>query len=249
MLEEGGNKSARRPIRRKVRKGNILTSRGNFLSCSCDTNDDALSPALVAGLEGRSHNMDIACAVKGVVTASVRHLNQSCLNVLPLLEILGRIDEIGSTKLLGPFLLRVIDIHHNNLGRFLLDSALDDRETNTTGTKDGDVGALLHTTFAGSDDCCTVASSDTTAEETCAVHGSIGGDGYDGDIGEDGVLAESGAAHEVKEVFALALEARSAIRHDTFSLSRTDFAAEVGLARLAELAFPAFWCAVKGASR
>jgi hypothetical protein len=50
----------------------------------------------------------------------------------------------------------------------------------------------------------------------------------------------------VKEVLALALEARSAIGHDTLSLRGTNLAAEVGLAGLAELAFLAFWGASRG---
>jgi hypothetical protein len=46
----------------------------------------------------------------------------------------------------------------------------------------------------------------------------------------------------VEQVFALALEARSAVGHYAFSLGSADFAAEVGFAGFAELAFFAFGC-------
>jgi hypothetical protein len=43
----------------------------------------------------------------------------------------------------------------------------------------------------------------------------------------------------VKQVLTAGLEARGAIGHDTLTLSSTDLAAQVGLARLAELALTA----------
>ena len=48
----------------------------------------------------------------------------------------------------------------------------------------------------------------------------------------------------MQEVLALALEARGAVWHHTLTLGGTNLAAEVGLARLAELALFAFGCAV-----
>jgi hypothetical protein len=44
----------------------------------------------------------------------------------------------------------------------------------------------------------------------------------------------------VQEVLAAGLEARGAIGHNTLTLGSTDLTTEVSLARLAELAFPAF---------
>jgi len=48
----------------------------------------------------------------------------------------------------------------------------------------------------------------------------------------------------VEKVFALALEARGSVRHDTLALGCANLAAKVGLAGLAELALLAFWGAV-----
>ena len=45
----------------------------------------------------------------------------------------------------------------------------------------------------------------------------------------------------MEEIFALALEARCPIRHDTSALCCADLAAEIGLAGGAELAFAALW--------
>jgi hypothetical protein len=44
----------------------------------------------------------------------------------------------------------------------------------------------------------------------------------------------------VEEILSFALEARRAVGHDTLALGGSDLAAEVRLARLAELAFAAF---------
>ena len=213
---------------------NEPTSGGNLLSSSGNTNDDALTPALVASLESGSHDVDVTSAVESVVTATVSHLNELLLDGL-VLELHG-VNKVGGTELLGPLLLAVVDVDNNDLGRAVLDTALDDRETDTASTEDSNVGTLLNTTLAGSDDSGTVTSGDTTAEQASAVHGGLVGDLYDRDVGNDSVLREGRGTHEVEEILALALEARGSVGHDTLALGGSDLATEVGLARLAELA-------------
>lgn len=44
----------------------------------------------------------------------------------------------------------------------------------------------------------------------------------------------------MEEIFALAFESRCSIRHYTFTLGCSDFAAQIGLSGLAELAFLTF---------
>lgn len=212
---------------------------GDFLTSGGDTNDDGLSPTLVAGLESGTHDVDVTCAVKGVVAATICHLNELLLDAL--VAELGGVDKVGSTKLPCPLLLGVVDIDDNNLASLVLSSTLDDGQANATSTKDGNVSSSLDTATTGSDDGSSVTSGDTAAEQAGTVHGSILGNGNDGDVGDDGVLGEGRGSHEVEEVLALAPEARSAVRHDTLSLCGTDLSAEVGLARLAKLAFLAFW--------
>lgn len=101
-----------------------LTSGRNLLSSSSNTDNDTLTPALVASLESRSHDVDVTSAVEGVVTATVSHLNELLLDGL-VLEFHG-VDEVSSTELLGPLLLAVVDIDDDDLGRAVLDTTLDD---------------------------------------------------------------------------------------------------------------------------
>jgi hypothetical protein len=211
-----------------------LTSGGNLLSSSGNTNDDTFTPTLVASLESGSHNVNVTSAVEGVVTTTISHLNELLLDGL-VLELHG-VNKVGGTELLSPLLLAVVDIDDNDLGRAVLDTTLNDRETDTAGTEDSNVGALLNTTLAGSDDSGTVTSRDTTTQQASAVHGGLVGDLDDRNVGNDGVLREGRGTHEVEKILALALEARGSVRHDTLALSGSDLATKVGLARLAELA-------------
>lgn len=216
----------------------VLTSSTNLLASCCDSDDDALSPALVAGLECRSHHTYIARAVEGVVAASVRHLNQVLLDAFT--AELGRVDEVGRAELLAPGLLAIIDIHDDDLFSAVLYSALDDRETYASSAKDCNVRALL---YIRSHHCGPVTGGDTAAEQAGTVHWRLGSDRYNGNVGNDGVLGEGGGAHEMQQLFALALEARCSVGHDTFALGSSDLAAKVRLAGFAEFAFAALGCA------
>jgi hypothetical protein len=53
----------------------------------------------------------------------------------------------------------------------------------------------------------------------------------------------------MENVFAFASEPRSAIGHNSPSLSRSNLTAQVGLARFAKLALPAFWSAGRNKNR
>ena len=208
------------------------------MTSSSNTDDDALTPALVAGLESGAHHVDISSAVKGVVTTTVSHLNQLLLNGL-VLEVVG-VDKVSRAKLVGPLLLGRVDIDDDDLAGLVGHSTLNDGETDAASTEDSNVVALLD---VGGDGSSTVTGGDTAAEKAGSVHRSIVLNGNDGDIGDDGVLGEGGGSHEVEEILALALEAAGAVRHDTLALGRADLAAEVGLSRLAELALLALGCA------
>ena len=102
----------------------VLTSSADFLAGGCDSDDDTLSPALVACFQRRPHHAHVTRAVEGVVTATVRHLNQVFLYALT--AKLGRIDEVGCAKLFTPRLLGIIDIHDYDFSRAILHSTLDD---------------------------------------------------------------------------------------------------------------------------
>ena len=211
------------------------TSGGDLLSSSGHTNDNALTPALVAGLESGTHHTDVTGAVEGVVAPTVSHLNQVFLDSLA--RQLGGVDEVSGTELAGPGLLAVVHIDGDDLAGLVLHSTLQNGETDTANTEDSDVGSLLN---LGSDNSSTVSGGDTTAEQAGAISGDLRGDGNHRDIGHNGVLGEGGGTHEVKEILAAGTETGGAIRHDTLTLCSADLAAKVGLARLAELALAAF---------
>lgn len=224
-----------------VNRTRELTSGGNLLASSSNTNDNALTPALVAGLQSSAHDADVASAVEGVVATAIGHLNELLDNSLSL--ELGRVHEVSGTKLLGPSLLVGVDVHNNDLASFVDDSTLDDGQTDAAGTEDGNVGALLN---LGGDTGSTVAGGDTATEQAGSVEGSILLNGNDRDVGDDSVLGEGGGSHEVEKILTLAPESRGAVRHHTLALGGSNLAAQVGLARLAELALSALRGAVGG---
>jgi hypothetical protein len=184
--------------------------------------------------------MDIACAVESVITPTIRHLDELFLNTLALRQ-LHRIDEISSSEFLTPFFFRVVDINHNDLARFIIDASLNDAETNAASTKDGNIGSLINASSrSGRDDSSAVASCDAASQETRPIHGRLVGDGNDGYVSNNSILAEGARAHEMQQILALALESRCPVGHHALALRSAYLSAQVRLARLAELAFAAF---------
>lgn len=206
----------------------------DLLTGSSDTDDRADTPTLVASLQSASHDPDVAGAVKGVVQTSIGDLDEVRDNVL--VTELGRVDEFGGAKLLGPGLLLVVGIDGNDATSACIDSTGDDGETDTANAEDGDGGALLDLGSVGSG---TPAGGDTASKQTGLVTWRLGVDGDERVLRDDGELREGGAAHEVEELFTLAAEALGLVWHDTLTLGGTNGLAEVGLAGLAELALTA----------
>ena len=229
-----------RYVTRGERRDAKRTSGSNFLASSSNTDNDALAPSPVARLKRGTHHANISSAVESIVTSAISHLNQVFLN--RLVAQLSRVHEIRGTELARPRLLAIVHVHNDDSACLVLHAALDDGETDTPGSEDGYVRALLD---LGRNDCRAVASGDTAAEQAGAVHGGRLWDGHDRDIRDNGVLRERGCAHEVEEVFSAGAEAGGAVRHDAATLGCADLAAEIGLARLAELAFLALWGTVE----
>lgn len=191
----------------------------------------------MAGFKSRAHNTDVTSAVECVIASTVCHLDELIDNGLAFRK-LGGVDEVGSAELVRPLLLGRVDIDDDNLAGLLGDGALDDAETDASSAEDGNVAALLYVCrYPGG----AIASCDAASEEAGAVHGGFRLDGHDGDVGHDCVLAEGGSAHEVQDILASGAETAGTVGHQTLALCRTDLAAEVGLARLAELALLALW--------
>lgn len=168
-------------------------SRGDFGAGWSNTDDDGLTPTFVTGLEGSSHDLNIACAVKSIVTSTIGHLDQLLLDRLAL-QFSG-VDEIGTTKLFRPFLLLVVGVDHDDLARAVLNGTLDDRETDAARAEDSNIRVLFD---IGGDDGSAITGGDTAAEQTGLVHVSLVRDRHHGNIGDHGILGESRCAHEVK---------------------------------------------------
>jgi len=212
------------------KSGRKLTSRRDFLSSSSNTNNNRLSPTLVASLQGSAHDTNVTCAVESVVQTTVSDLDEVVLNGL---SDLGWVDEFGRAELLCPLLLAIVDIHHDDALSTVLDRTLDHRESNTPGAEYSDAGALL---YVRGDNGSTIPSGDTASKQTSPVHGGVLSNSNDRDIGGNGVLRESRASHKVEQILSLTLEPRGSIGHHTASLGSTDLSAKVCFSRLAELA-------------
>ncbi len=220
------------------------TPRADLLPSGRNTNDDTLAPPLVTRLERGPHDVHIPRAVESVIAPTIRHLHQTLRDILPLLQVLSRVHKIRRPELLRPALLRLVDIHDDNLARAILDCALDNRQTHAPGAENRNITPLLQPPMPSRDDRRAITRRDPAPEQARPVHRRFVRDGHDGDVGHDGELREGRGAHEVQEVLALALEARGAVGHDAFALRGADFAAEVRLAGFAEFAFFAFGGAV-----
>lgn len=197
----------------------------------CKGSRDTHTPALVAGLEGGAHDVDVTSAVKGVVETAVGHLDEVILDLL--VANLGRVHEIRRAKLVRPRLLSVVRVDGDDATGLGKDRSRDDGQTNTADTKDGDSATGLDLCGLG---CGAETGGDTAAEQACLVERCLFGNRDQAVLRDDGVLRESGGAHKVQELLALAGEALGAVGHHTLALRGADGTAQVGLARLAELA-------------
>src|SRR5690606_7149205 len=81
---------------------------------------------------------------------------------------------------------------------------------------------------------------DAAAEQADLLRRRLGIDLRQRDLGDDGVFAEGRAAHVVVDRLAFVREAGAAVGHHALALRGAHCHAQVGLARLAELALAAF---------
>ncbi|KAH3686697.1 hypothetical protein WICPIJ_002341 [Wickerhamomyces pijperi] len=118
-------------------------SGGNFLTSGSDTDDDGLTPTLMAGFQGLSHDGDVTGTVESEVQPTVGHLDQMLNNGLTFWQ-LGWVDEISGANLVGPFLLVVVDVNDDDLGGLSGNSTLHDGQTDDTRTEHSNSVAFLH---------------------------------------------------------------------------------------------------------
>jgi hypothetical protein len=103
--------------------------------------DNALSPTLVASLQSRPHDLDISRCVKREIRTAIGHLDNLVHDGRTLGQ-LGRVDEIGGSKLEREVLFTRVGIDGDDLAAVLGPGTLEDGETDTADTKDGHLGVF-----------------------------------------------------------------------------------------------------------
>ena len=138
---------------------------------------------------------------------------------------------------LAPCLLVVVEVDaddHVGAGQL---QALDDVQADAAEAEDDRRRALLD--LGGVDDRAD-AGGDAAADVADLVEGRVRVDLGQRDLGQHGEIREGRAAHVVKDLVLADREAAGAVRHQALALRGADRGAEIGLARQAGWALPAF---------
>ena len=138
---------------------------------------------------------------------------------------------------LAPFLLGVVEVDADDHVGAGEPQPLDDVETDAAQPEHHAFGAGLH--LGGVEDGAD-AGGDAAADVADLVEGSVFANLRDRDLGQHREIREGRGAHVVVQLLAVEREARGAVRHDALALGRADGGAQVGLARQARRALPAF---------
>ena len=115
--------------------------------------------------------------------------------------------------------------------------ALDDIEADTAESKHHHIGARLD--LGGVDDRAD-AGGDAAADVADLVERRVLADFRDRDLRQHGVIRKGRCAHVVVDGFAAERKTRGAVGHQALALGSADRGAEIGLARKAGRALPAF---------
>ena len=138
---------------------------------------------------------------------------------------------------LAPFLLGVVDVDADDHVGAGEPQPLDDVEPDAAQPEHHALGAGLH--LGGVEDGADAgryAAADVADLVERGVLANLG----DRDLGQHREIRERRGAHVVVQLLAVEREARGAVRHDALALRRTDGGAQIGLARQAGRALPAF---------
>lgn len=92
--------------------GNQLKwSRGDFLSGTCNTDDDRFTPTFVAAFQCVTHDFGVADTFKGIIGTAFGQIHQVRDKIT---FNFGWIDEMRHAEFFAPFLLGIVHIHANN---------------------------------------------------------------------------------------------------------------------------------------
>ena len=201
---------------------------GDLLPGTGHADHGALAPALVAGLQGRAHQVDIAHGLEGVIQPAPGHLDQNVLDRLRH-ESFGLMHSVAPSALASGN-LAVVDVDADDLARH--------RSSPRPGSppcrpRPGQRPRRM-APFSTLAVLRTAPMPVGTAQPiTDALDsGASGVDLGHRDLGQHGVFAERAGAHVVQDLLALVGEARGPVRHQPRALGLADGLAKVGLAGL-----------------
>ncbi|MBA7651456.1 hypothetical protein ES703_59275 [subsurface metagenome] len=194
----------------------------------------------MTGLQRLTHHCDIAGAVKGVVGpadlvgARFRHVDEVRDEVL---ADVFRVDEVGHAESLAPRLALGVDIDADDHVGAGEPEPLDHVEADAAEPEHDRFRALLD---LGRVDHRADACRDAAADVADLVERRVLADFCDRYLRQHGEVRKGRGAHVVMDGLAADREARGAVGHHALALRRADRGAEVGLARQARRALPAF---------
>src|SRR5690606_30698799 len=108
-------------------------ARRDLLARARDADDDRLAPALVAALERRAHDVDVADALEGVVGATARERHEVRDQVLAV--VLG-VDEVRHTEAGRDLAADGVEVHADDALGAHHPQALDDVEADAAEAED-----------------------------------------------------------------------------------------------------------------
>jgi hypothetical protein len=122
-----------------------------------DTNHNTLAPTFMTSLQSLPHHIHIARRIKREIRTSIGHLYNLVDDGRSLGEF-GGVDEIRRAEFQGEVFLAVVGIDGDDLGTVFGSCSLEDGETDTADSEDGDLSL-----FYGFQK--TISSADTTRHE------------------------------------------------------------------------------------
>ena len=177
---------------------------------------------------------DIADALEAVIGAALGQVDEIGDEVA--LDLV-RVDEMGHAEFLGQCPLAGVEIDADDHVGADHAAALHDIEPDAAEAEDHDIGAGLD---LGGVDHRANAGGDAAADVADLVERRVLADFRDRDLGQYREVREGRGAHVVVDLIAAEREPAGAVGHHALALRRADRDAEIGLARQAVFALPAF---------
>src|SRR6056297_1299965 len=166
--------------------------RGDFLTRTGDTDNTALTPALVGTLQSLTHDLHIADTFEAVVDSAAGHGNKVLHHVVHI----AWVDEVCHAELTTQGFLRRIHVDADNTGGTHHACTLHHIQANATQPENGNRCTDLdtHGERDGSD-----ARGDAAADVADLVEGGILTHLCQGNLGKNRVIGKGGAAHVVSQ--------------------------------------------------